>query len=286
MVADQATGLREMAEKNKVTSRARVLTITSGKGGVGKSSLSVNLGLALVKAGKKVLLFDADLGMANVNVLLGIIPKFNLYHVIKGHKTLREIIISTPDGLDMIAGASGYSSLADLPEEARHSLIESFDEISPEYDFMIIDTGAGVGANVVGFASPADEVIVVTTPEPTAITDAYGVIKSIVMSSPGKPLRLIVNRTTSSLEGKKVAERVINITRQFLSAEVESIGFIYEDENVPRSVRKQQPYYSLYPKSKASSCLNAVSARLLNIPEDSFQTNESIGHFFRRLLGA
>lgn len=276
---DQATELRKIMKNT--TSSTKVITITSGKGGVGKTSLSVNLGIALANMGKKVLLFDADLGLANINVLVGVIPRYNLYHVVKGHKRLDEVIIHTPEGLDIVAGASGYSSLADLSSKERDTLIEAFDTISG-YDVLLIDTGAGVSSNVVGFTVPADEVLVVTTPEPTSITDAYGIIKSIVLVSPEKPIKLLVNRVSSSLEGKKVAERVTNISNQFLNVRVENSGFIYDDENVGKSIRRQKPFYILYPRSKASSCLGVVAARMVdtsNVPQTS-----GVGNFFRKLF--
>lgn len=148
------------------------------------------------------MIFDGDLGLANVNVLLGIIPKYNLYHVVKGHKSLKDIIISTPEGVDIIAGASGYSQLANLNETQRNNLIKGFVDLD-RYDVMIIDTGAGISANVIGLVMPADEVVVVTTPEPTSITDSYGLIKSIVSQSKDKNLKIIVNRVRSAIEGKK-----------------------------------------------------------------------------------
>lgn len=297
-IANKAGNVRKVmaqsmeAEKHKKTkqnktqqSRSRVLTITSGKGGVGKSTLSVNLGLALAKKGKKVLLFDADLGLANINVMLGVLPKYNLYHVVKGQKKLQEIIIETPEGLDIIAGASGYSSLANLNDVQRNKLISEFSELT-NYDFFLIDTGAGIGSNVIDFVMPADEVIVVTSPEPTSVTDAYGVIKSIVLESPEKNIKLLVNRASSSLEGRKVAERVINISNQFLNIKIDTVGFIYDDLNVPKSVRKQKPYYLAYPKSKASGCLNHVVARILNnvpFPEEELSSG-GIGSFFKKLF--
>lgn len=279
---DQASTLRQMVGKSDPGTTTQIITLTSGKGGVGKSTISVNLGLALASAGKKVLLFDADLGLANVNVLLGVVPKFNLYHVIKGHKELEDIIIRTPEGLDIIAGASGYSMLANLSDKERSSLVSAFEKLSG-YDIMLIDTGAGVSSNVVGFTLPADKVIVVTTPEPTAITDAYGIIKSIVLVAPDKHLKLLVNRATSSLEGKKVAERVINISSQFLNVRVENLGFIYDDDNVPKSIRRQKPFYQLFPGCKAASCLDIVASRILE--QELPKRHESgVGAFFRKIF--
>ncbi|MBL8035407.1 MAG: MinD/ParA family protein [Leptospiraceae bacterium] len=279
---DQASTLRQMVGKSDPGTTTQIITLTSGKGGVGKSTISVNLGLALAAAGKKVLLFDADLGLANVNVLLGVVPKFNLYHVIKGHKELEDIIIRTPEGLDIIAGASGYSMLANLSDKERLNLVSAFEKLSG-YDIMLIDTGAGVSSNVVGFTLPADKVIVVTTPEPTAITDAYGIIKSIVLVAPDKHIKLLVNRATSSLEGKKVAERVINISSQFLNVRVENLGFIYDDDNVPKSIRRQKPFYQLFPSCKAASCLDIVSSRILE-QELPKRSESGVGAFFRKIF--
>lgn len=279
---DQAAVLRELVKAEKGPTATKIITITSGKGGVGKTSVSVNLALAMAKSSKKILVFDADLGLANINVLLGVIPKYNLYHVVKGIKTLEEIIIHTPEGVDIIAGASGFSMLANLPEKERQNLLNAFDKLTG-YDIMIIDTGAGVSANVTSFTLPAHEVIVITTPEPTAITDAYGIIKAIVLEAPNKQIKLVVNRVSSSFEGKKVAERIINISSQFLNVKVENLGFIYEDENVLRSIRRQKPYYLLYPKSKASSCLDVIAGRLLNI-EIPMVEEKGLGNFFRKFF--
>ncbi|MDH4200963.1 MAG: MinD/ParA family protein [Spirochaetia bacterium] len=302
---DQAYGLRRLAKKKQnagseendvaddfevtvnpaVTKKTRVITITSGKGGVGKSSVSVNLALTIAKSGKKVLLFDADLGLANINVMLGVIPKYNLYHVVKGSKKLNEIIIKTPEGLDLIAGASGYSILANLNITEREKLISEFEKL-PYYDIMIIDTGAGVGANVIGFTLPADEVLVITTPEPTSITDAYGIIKSIVLQSSDKNIKLLVNRVSSSLEAKKVLERVVNISNQFLNVKVDSAGYIFEDEFVSKSIRQQKPFILEYPKSKASACLQLVAGKILNQKvEDNGDGSGSLGKFFSKLFG-
>ncbi|MDH5720101.1 MAG: MinD/ParA family protein [Spirochaetia bacterium] len=272
--------LQSSEEKIKNT---KIITITSGKGGVGKTSMSVNLGLALASQNKKVLLFDADLGLANINVVLGVVPKYNLYHVIKGHKKLKDIIIQTPEGLDIIAGASGYSSLANLSEKERNKIVVEVDQLK-EYDYLLIDTGAGVSSNVIGFTLPADEILVITTPEPTSITDAYGIIKSIVLEASDKCIKLLVNRAATSLEGRKVAERVVNISNQFLNVKVENCGFIYDDEMVPKSIRKQKPFYSLYPKSKASSCLNVIAARLMGDKNGFDKKNVGIGAFFRKIL--
>ncbi|MBV6492566.1 MAG: Flagellum site-determining protein YlxH [Turneriella sp.] len=279
---DQASTLRQMVGKTEPGTATQIITLTSGKGGVGKSTISVNLGLALAAAGKKVLLFDADLGLANINVLLGVVPKFNLYHVIKGHKELEDIIIHTPEGLDIIAGASGYSMLANLSDKERASLVDAFESLTG-YDIMLIDTGAGVSSNVVGFTLPADKVIVVTTPEPTAITDAYGIIKSIVLVAPDKQIKLLVNRASSSLEGKKVAERVINISNQFLNVRVDSLGFIFDDDSVPKSIRRQKPFYLLFPNSKASSCLDIITSRILE-QELPKRSESGIGSFFRKIF--
>ncbi|MBE7439571.1 MAG: MinD/ParA family protein [Spirochaetales bacterium] len=287
---DQAADLRKLAmgqqtmedsDASSAQKSTRILSITSGKGGVGKTTLSVNLAIAIARANKRVLLFDGDLGLANVNVLLGIIPDHNLYEVLKGKKRIQDVIIQTSFGIDIIAGANGISQLANLPDAQREKFLEDLDSITG-YDMVIIDTGAGVGSNVIGLVMPADEILVVTTPEPTAITDAYGMIKSIVANRQDKNIKLVVNRVSSAIEAKRVADRLISISAQFLRTRIESIGFIFDENLVQKSIRSQRPHVVLYPASKSSACVNHVAARLLNTnvqPESG-----GLGSIFKRLL--
>ncbi len=282
---DQAANLRRLVLEKKAdgASATRTIVITSGKGGVGKTSLSVSLAIAIAQDGKSVTLLDADLGLANINVILGIIPKYNLYHVIKGKKKLKDIIIEVPEGIKIIAGASGFQQLANLDVKQRDEFINSIAELAND-DFLIVDTGAGISQNVLSFVMAADEVIVVTTPEPTAITDAYGIIKAIASQSNEKHIKLIVNRAQSVAEGKRVAQRVINIAGQFLNIKVEELGFVYEDLYVPKSVRNQKPFIVSYPNSKASGCVKVIADRINN-KEIEINKGTGITSFIKNLLG-
>lgn len=279
---DQATNLRKLVLENRQVKKTRTIAIASGKGGVGKSSLAVSIAIALARHEVSVTLLDADLGLANVNVILGIIPKFNLYHVIKGKKKLKEIVIEVPENIKIIAGASGFHQLANLDAKQRADFIEAVSELDSD-DYMIIDTGAGVSQNVLSFVLAADEVIVVTTPEPTAITDAYGIIKSIASQAPEKTIKLVVNRVQSVAEGRRVAQRVINIAGQFLNVKVENLGFVYEDVSVPKSVRNQKPFIVSYPKSKASVCVSLIAQRIINKETEEGKASGLPG-FFKRLF--
>lgn len=281
---DQAANLRRLvvAKKDDMPSQIKTIAITSGKGGVGKTSLAVSLSIALSKGGSSVTLLDADLGLANINVILGIIPKFNLYHVIKGKKKLKDIVIEVPEGIKIIAGAAGFHQLANLNEKQRENFITEIDELAND-DYMIIDTGAGVSQNVLSFLTASDEIIVVTTPEPTAITDAYGIIKSIAAQSNEKTIKLIVNRCQSVSEGKRVAQRIINIAGQFLNIKVENLGFVFDDISVPKSVRNQKPFIVSYPKSKAATCVQMIADKISNRESDSTNT-AGLGSFFKNLF--
>ncbi len=279
---DQATNLRKLVLENRQVKKTRTIAIASGKGGVGKSSLAVSIAIALARHEVSVTLLDADLGLANVNVILGIIPKYNLYHVIKGKKKLKEIVIEVPENIKIIAGASGFHQLANLDAKQRGDFIEAVSELDSD-DYMIIDTGAGVSQNVLSFVLAADEVIVVTTPEPTAITDAYGIIKSIASQAPEKTIKLVVNRVQSVAEGRRVAQRVINIAGQFLNVKVENLGFVYEDMSVPKSVRNQKPFIVSYPKSKASVCVSLIAQRIINRETEEGKASGLPG-FFKRLF--
>ena len=285
-MADQAETLREMMRQQSPgvsSSHTRIITVASGKGGVGKTNISTNLALAYAKVGKRVILMDADLGLANVNVILGIIPKFNLYHLIRKQKTMQEIIMDTNYGIQIVAGASGFAKIANLSEDERQNFIEELSQLS-NADVIIIDTSAGVSNNVLSFVAAADEAIIVTTPEPTAITDAYGIIKIIAteIDNLGLSLKLVVNRVKSVTEGKKVAERVINIAGQFLNLKVDYLGYVYDDPCVHQSVLRQKPFLINHPTSQASICIHHIVGRLERI---DFKEGGGLGQFLKRLLG-
>lgn len=285
---DQAQKLRElMKAKPKAgqgpAKKTRVIAVASGKGGVGKTNLSVNLAIAYARLGKRVVVMDADLGLANVNIMLNMIPKYNLYHVIRKQKSMREIILDTEYGIQILAGASGFSKIANLSEEERQNFITELYSLSSA-DIIIIDTSAGVSSNVLSFVAAADDAIIVTTPEPTAITDAYGIIKIIAteVENLNIGLKLVVNRVKNVTEGRKVAERIINISGQFLNLKVEYLGCIYEDPIVPSSVLRQRPFIVQDPKSKAAISVQHLVSR---IEKTEFKDDHGIGRLIRKLFG-
>jgi flagellar biosynthesis protein FlhG len=288
---DQAEKLREMMRRKsgglekpggKEGKNTRIITVTSGKGGVGKTNVSVNMALAYARMGKKVVVMDADLGLANVNVMLNMIPKFNLYHVIRRQKTMQEIMIDTEYGISIVAGASGFSKIANLNDEERQYFIDELETLSAA-DIIIIDTSAGVSSNVLDFVAAADDAVIVTTPEPTAITDAYGIIKIIAteINSLNMGLKLVVNRVKSVTEAKKVADKMINITGQFLNLKVEYLGFIYDDEAVSKSVLRQRPFMVVDPKCKASVCIQHIVGRM---DKTELKGAGGFGKMFKRLF--
>ena len=289
-MADQAEKLREIMrsrgsrEDNSPQKGSRIISVASGKGGVGKTNISINLALAYARLGKKVVVLDADLGLANVNVVLGVIPRYNLYHLIRRQKTMKEIIMDTSYGIQIVAGASGFAKIANLSEEERKGFIEELYELAAA-DIIIIDTSAGVSNNVLTFVAASDDVIIVTTPEPTAITDAYGIVKIIAteIDNLDLGLKLVVNRVNSVTEGRRVAERVINIASQFLNLKIDYLGFVYDDTLVHTAVIKQKPFMALDPKSRASICIDHIVRRLENI---DFKEGGGVSKFLKKFFGA
>ena len=263
--------------------KTRIIAITSGKGGVGKTNLSVNMAIAYAQLGKKVILIDGDLGMANVNVLLSIVPQYNLMQVLNGQKKMSEIILDTEFGIKFIAGANGFSKIANLSKDELDNFATEFASLS-NADIIIIDTGAGIANNVLQFVAAADEVYVVTTPEPTAITDAYGIIKIITTELADRDinLKLLVNRVHSAEEGKRISDRIINIVGQFLNYKVEYIGFVYEDSVVQASVIRQKPFMIVNPTSKPAVCLKHIVGR---IEKTEVASDAGVSNFLKKFLG-
>ncbi len=281
LTTENKSSSKKESEGNGYTNK--VIAIASGKGGVGKTVFTVNLGISLAKAGKKVLIIDGDLGLGNVNVLLGFLPKFNLYHVMKGHRSIRDIVFHTPEGVDVIPGANGYTQFANLDDKSRDQLIRSFSELDG-YDYILIDTGAGIGANVIGFTLYANEVILIIAPDPSSVTDAYGLIKSLITLDKNKKISFIVNKIRSEQEGNKVVKRITEISYKFLGIKPANVGFIFQDEEIERSVRKQKPFLLAAPKSKAAENLYQITGTIANMPVDPYQTQPKMMAYFRKFL--
>lgn len=277
-MSDQAQRLREMMLSGD--SHCRTLAITSGKGGVGKTNLTINLALALSRRQKRVVMIDADLGLANVDVMMGISPAHTLVEVIRGKKSLEEVLLPVNDHLQIVPGGSGVAELADLDQEALERFTGQLGQLEQKADVILVDTGAGISRTVLNFVLAAQEVLVVTTPEPTSITDAYSIIKAID-KKPNKPtVRLVINMAESEQAAREVANKLIMIVERFLETKVEYLGFIERDGNVSRSILQQQPLLDAYPYSIASRRINLL-ANLLLVKE----APPAAGGFFRRLAG-
>lgn len=240
----------------------KVIAVASGKGGVGKSNFTVNCAIELSKMGNRVMILDADLGLANVDILLGINPKFNLSHVIKEEKDIKDIITETEYGIKVIASGSGVKELVNLSNQQRARFIEKISEIEDMVDVLLIDTGAGISRNTLSFMYAADYSIVITTPEPTALMDAYGLIKVASSNKSSVPLKLIVNMVSTKEEAKEIASRVILLSRRFLNIFVEPYGYIYRDKNVLSGVMSQKPFSVMYPAAKATHCIKEIADKI------------------------
>ncbi len=294
-MTDQAQKLRELVREREQASprdrrdggetfrRANVITVTSGKGGVGKSNIAVNLGIDLASQGYRVAVVDMDLGLANVNVITDASPRWNLLDVFEGRREMPEVLEEGPGGIQIIAGASGEEQLANQrPEDCRRVLgkLSQLDEL---VDYLMVDTSAGLSDQVLQFITAADQTLLVTTPEPTAITDAYAIIKSGLRREPRPQFRLIINRAGTIMEAKKVGEKMKRVGEEFLNAPLEILGYVIEDDTVPRAVRRRRPFVLEFPDGDASHCVKHLTNRITGdgtLPEPG-----GARKFFSRLMG-
>ncbi|MDC3328794.1 MinD/ParA family protein [Pseudomonadales bacterium] len=263
----------------------RVIAVTSGKGGVGKTNISVNLAASLSLAGQRVMLMDADLGLANVDVLLGLEPHFDLQHVISGEKSLDEIIVEGPLGIHVVPASSGVEKMAELTSVEHASLIAAFSELKQPIDVLIVDTAAGIADGVVSFAKACQEVIVVVCDEPTSLTDAYALIKVLSMRHGIKQFQILANMVKDESQGLNLYEKLLNTTDRFLEVGLKYLGAVPFDEQLRQSVRAQKPVIEAYPRSPAAKALVRIGEKINRWPLPD-QATGYLQFFVERLLAA
>ncbi|WP_455715737.1 MinD/ParA family protein [Anaerosporobacter sp.] len=287
---DQAEELRKMIEKqNQKNDMARVITVTSGKGGVGKSNISVNLAVQLSRLGKRVVILDADFGLANVEIMLGIRPQYNLADLMYRGKTLREIITQGPENIGFISGGSGIEELANLTRVQLDDLRKMLYELDDLADVIIIDTGAGISESVLEFVAASSEVILVTTPEPTSITDAYALLKTLSKHSQfsieDTVIKMVPNRVDSYAEGRELYNKLSIVIQNYLHLNVEFLGAIPMDKNVSKAVIKQKPVSLAYPNSEmAKAVYDMANALCKEEMEEQQQQKKGISQLFSNLM--
>ncbi|EXX91305.1 cobyrinic acid a,c-diamide synthase [Paenibacillus darwinianus] len=265
---DQAQALRNLVQTQETAGggrTTRILTVTSGKGGVGKSNFSLNFALTLQRLGKRVLVFDADIGMANIDVLMGASTPYNLYHLLKREKSIWDIIHVGPLGIHFIAGGSGFKDLIDLSDAELDYFGDQIGKLHGHYDLILFDTGAGLSKETVKFIVAAQETVVVTTPEPTSITDAYALIKMVKAMNHDVDFKLVVNRAIDGREGKQTADKIGLVARQFLQMELPLLGVVMDDANVTKAVKRQVPFTLAYPGGDAAKSIEDIAKRFLAV---------------------
>ena len=240
----------------------QVIAVTGGKGGVGKSNVAVNLSVALTQLGRRVVLMDADLGLANIDVLLGITATRNISDVLKGDCDIRDIMVEGPGGIKIVPAASGTQQLVQLTHQEHAGLIQAFSDISDDLDVLVIDTAAGIANNVVSFLRASQEMVLVVCDEPTSITDAYALIKLMNREYGSYRFRVIANMVKSEVEGQRVFNKLTKVADRFLDVALQYVGFIPFDETVKKAVQRQRSVLEAYPKAKASAAYRELAQKV------------------------
>lgn len=289
---DQAENLRKIMQQQKEVSKepARVIAVTSGKGGVGKSSVSVNLAIQFKRLGKNVIILDADFGLANVEVMFGVIPRYNLSDLLYNGKELKEIICDGPEGIKFISGGSGIANLANFDKEQVKRLIAKLSELEQMADVVIIDTGAGINPSVMEFLISSPETILVTTPEPTSVTDSYALLKALSMTDgfdeKSTKIKMIANRVLDEKDGKALYEKLSMVVMKFLNMNIEFLGTVPQDNYITKAIMKQKPVSIMYPNAVSSKHFETIVQKLegsaQNVPEQRKGIKGYFKNFFAR----
>lgn len=286
---DQAEQLRKLVkQQSRPKEVARVITVTSGKGGVGKSTIAVNLAIQMSRMGKKVVILDADFGLANIEVMLGIRPQYNLADLMFRGQNLAEIITEGPEGIGFISGGSGIQELARLTREQVVYLVQKLYQLDEMADVIIVDTGAGIADTVLEFVAASSEVVLVATSEPTSITDAYALLKTLnrksEFSSECTRIKLVSNRISSEDDGQSLFDKLSVVVEKFLSIKLEYLGGIDNDEICSKAIMKQIPISISYPNSQSAKSMVAIAEKLLNMPADESVNRKGISGLFSRWM--
>ncbi len=261
----------------------RTIAIASGKGGVGKTNIVANLAIALRRRGKRVIVIDADLGLANLDTLLGVNPRATLRHVLRGECALRDVLVEGPAGIQLVPAASGFEDLTQLTDTQRLLLLEQVDSLDGAFDVLLLDTGAGISSNVLFFAAAAHETMVVVTPEPTALTDAYALVKVLSTRYAEQRFTVLVNMARGEFEARRTFTHLSRVAERFLHVSLRWAGWVPFDAEVPEAVRRQRAVVELAPRAPVSLAFEALAERLVNEPE-SVPPKGGLQFFFRRLL--
>jgi flagellar biosynthesis protein FlhG len=282
-MAETAVDIEGGRAAQAVGNALRVIAVASGKGGVGKTNLAANLAVALARQGLKVCVLDADLGLANLDVVLGLAPRLSLLHVLRGERRLAEIVVDGPVGVQVIPAASGYEELTALGAAERIRLLDEVDALDLGLDVLLVDTAAGISGNVLYFTAAAAEALVVITPEPTALTDAYALMKVLAARYGRREFLVAVNMAAGAADAEAAFARLARVAERFLAVRLEYQGYVPDDDAVPRAVRNQVPVVLAAPSSPASLALAQLAQRLGGRPAAA--PSGGLQFFFRRLLG-
>ena len=268
---DQAQRLRQMAGENAnmgAESKPKVITVTSGKGGVGKSNIVVNLSIALQKMGKKVMIFDADIGMGNDDIIMGCASKYNVFDVISKGKEIEDVVLTGPFGVKLLPGGSALTKVEDLTEMERNAFLNKLTALTG-LDYIIMDTGAGVNKSVLGFIACSEDLVIITTPEPTSLTDAYSLLKAVKHFNIKDSAKVIVNRSLDNNDANMTFNKFNSAVTRFLGMNLEYLGKVSEDKKLSYAVREQKPVIVSYPNSEAARDINNIAIKIVGIKQKS-----------------